>query len=110
VNESWEIETPLPQIYDFQSVIMGPYKSTMLGAAVLFEGDDCQGRSQRYYWNPMDPLGGRYPYEEMGAEVDPTYGVSVKATTRSISVPIGYYAELYTEEKFGGESVTIQRS
>jgi len=58
----------------------------------------------------MDPLGGRYLYEEMGAEIGSDGNVQVRPTARSISVPKGYYAELYTGEKFRGDSVKIYGS
>lgn len=82
--------------------MLGPYNADELGAVTVYEDPDCHGQTSRFYWNPSDPLGGQYNREDM------SFGGYRSKTMNSITVPEGYYVELYEWEGFGGSSEVVR--
>ena len=83
-------------------MMMGPYEPSEVGAINLFQFKGCTGKVTRVYWNPNDPVGGRYNGEDLRA-----LGVSMNDIT-SIMLPKGYYAALYNTDDFVNELAGYQ--
>jgi len=85
------------------TLVLGPYDPSILGAAVIYKYKECIGQSARFFWNPRDIQGGVYDLnatENLGSEDD---------TASSISVPPGYYVEVYLNNLIGDYSIYAGR-
>lgn len=70
---------------------MGPYDPSEVGAINLFRFGHCHGRVTRAYYNPEDPVGGRYNGEDLEA-----LGMITNDIT-SLMLPKGYWVHLYDD-------------
>merc|ERR1712051_188842 len=80
----------------------GPYDPAAIGAVTTFEDPNCTGQTSRVYWNPEDPIGGQYNRNDLA------FGGMRDKTMNSITIPEGYYVELFEWEGFGGPSYIIR--
>ena len=74
----------------------------LLGAVTVFDNFNCSGNNVRFYWNPNDPDGGQYTYNdirEAGLRND---------SVSSILVPPGYTAKLYKHDGFYPEPYVVK--
>ena len=70
-------------------MVLGPYDPALIGAVTLFDNQYCWGDSARFYWDPQDPVGGQYYWNDLNKA-----GFAPRKAG-SIAIPRGYYVELF---------------
>lgn len=83
------------QLDPVRSAVLGPYDPFRIGAATIFEGNECTGPSARFYWNTKSQANGTYYSRD-----DMLFGGLHDGTANSIMVPKGYIVELYDSSGF----------
>ena len=74
-----------------------------MGAVTLFSSPDCEGRSDRFFWDPEDPLEGWYTNDDLYHSSSLYFGVHIE----SAMIPYGYAVAFFDGDEMTGHNTTL---